>query len=345
MNDVDPAKNEVTIHPARQPATPSGGEIQYPSLNPSTRALTREPEPPAVAPEGPPRPMRWLLDTIDQIPIGIAMTRPDGILEYVNPRLSAVTGLSLQEALGLGIDAIRCADDGARLDQIWPFLLARGQWEGEVRYRDRAAGFLPALEKVCAVREPDGPVAGFVHFVQDMTSQRLVESLRRLAFYDGLTGLPNRALVEDRLSLAIAHGQRHHSSFAVLCIDMDQFKQVNDTLGHAVGDRLLAAVAHRLQAGLRAGDTLGRWGGDEFVALVEGIQQSGALRAVAERLLATGARPYAIGDLEFSMTVSIGVSLYPQHGGDSQALLAAADAAMYQAKAAGGNTWRVRAPG
>jgi diguanylate cyclase (GGDEF)-like protein/PAS domain S-box-containing protein len=345
MNDVDPAKNEVTMHPAPQPATPSGGEAQYSSLNPSNRAPAREPEPPAAAPQGLPRPMRWLLAAIDQIPIGVAMTRPDGILEYVNPRLSAVTGLSLQEALGLGIDAIRSANDGARLDQLRPFLLARGRWEGEVRYRDRTAGFLPALETVCAVWEPGGPVAGFVHFVQDMTSQRLVESLRRLAFYDGLTGLPNRALVEDRLSLAIAHGERYHSSFAVLCIDMDQFKQVNDTLGHAVGDRLLAAVAHRLQAGLRVGDTLGRWGGDEFVALVEGIQQAGALRAIAERLVATGARPYAIGDLELPMTVSIGVSLYPQHGRDSRALLAAADAAMYQAKAAGGGTWRVPLPG
>lgn len=345
MSETDPAKNEVTMHPAPQPAAPKGGEAQYPSLSPSTRALAREPEAPAGAAEGLPRPMRWLLAAIDQIPIGVAMTRPDGILEYVNPRLSAVTGLSLQEALGLGIDAIRCADEGARLDQIRPFLLARGRWEGEVRYRDRTAGFLPALETVCAVREPGGSVAGFVHFVQDMTSQRLVESLRRLAFYDGLTGLPNRALVEDRLSLAIAHGQRHHSSFAVLCIDMDRFKQVNDTLGHAVGDRLLAAVAQRLHAGLRAGDTLGRWGGDEFVALVEGIQQAGALRAIAERLVATGARPYAIGDLELPMTVSIGVSLYPQHGRDSRALLAAADAAMYQAKAAGGDTWRVAASG
>lgn len=107
---------------------------------------------------------------------------------------------------------------------------------------------------------------------------------------------------------------------------------------------MLAAVAQRLHAGLRAGDTLGRWGGDEFVALVEGIQQAGMLRAIAERLVATGARPYAIGDLELPMTVSIGVSFYPQHGRDSQTLLAAADAAMYQAKAAGGNTWRVAAP-
>lgn len=345
MNDIDPAKNETTMHPAPQPAKPRGGEAQYPPLSPPSRAMAREPEPPAGAADGLPRPMRWLLAAIDRIPIGIALTRPDGILEYVNPRLSAMTGHSSHEVLGLGIDAIRCADDGARLDQIRPLLLARDQWEGEARYRDRAGGFLPVLESICPVREPGGSVAGFVHFVQDMTSQRLVESLRRLAFYDGLTGLPNRALVEDRLSLAIAHGQRHHSSFAVLCIDMDQFKQVNDTLGHAVGDQLLAAVAQRLHACLRAGDTLGRWGGDEFVAIVEDVRQSGTLRAVAERLVSTGAQPYPVGDRELPMTLSIGVSLYPQHGRDSRALLAAADAAMYQAKAGGGNTWRVLAPG
>ncbi len=344
MNDTDPAKDEFTLPSAAPPAKPGGSEAQYLLLSPPSRVLAREPEPPAEAPQRLPRPLRWLLAASERIPIGIAMTRPDGILEYVNPRLSAMTGHSSHEVLGLGIDAIRCADDGARLDQIRPLLLARDQWEGEARYRDRTGGFLPVLESICPVRELGGCVAGFVHFVQDMTSQRLVESLRRLAFYDGLTGLPNRALVEDRLSLAIAHGQRHHSSFAVLCIDMDQFKQVNDTFGHAMGDRLLAAVAHRLHACLRASDTLGRWGGDEFVAIIEDVRQSRALLAVAQKLVATGAQPYAIGAREHRMTLSIGASLYPQHGRNSQALLAAADAAMYQAKASGGNTWRVPPP-
>ncbi|PZP56970.1 MAG: hypothetical protein DI596_09715 [Azospira oryzae] len=189
-----------------------------------------------------------------------------------------------------------------------------------------------------------GAVAGFVHFVQDMTSQKLVETLRRLAFYDSLTGLPNRSLIEDRLALAIAHARRRRTSFAVLCIDMDQFKQVNDTLGHATGDRLLAAVAQRLQAALRTTDTLGRWGGDEFVAIVEDAQRTDALLTVANKLVATGERPYWIGDRQYRMTLSIGASLYPDHAHDQAGLLAVADAAMYRAKAAGGNTWRVPPP-
>lgn len=345
MNDADPVKDEASTHSAARPVVPRGGETQHAFLSSPSTAMAREPEPAAGAANNLPRPLRWLLSTLHCIPIGIASTRPDGVLEYVNPRLSAMTGHAPHELIGQRVDAIRCAADGARLDQLWPLLLARDQWDGEVRYRDRAGGFLPVLESICAVREPAGSIAGLVHFVQDMTSHRLVESLRRLAFYDGLTGLPNRALVEDRLSLAIAHGQRHHSSFAVLCIDMDRFKQVNDNLGHAVGDQLLAAVGQRLHGCLRAGDTLGRWGGDEFVAIVEDVRQGGTLRAVAERLLSTGAQPYPIGDWKLSITLSIGISLYPQHGRDSRALLAAADAAMYQAKAAGGNTWRVQPPG
>lgn len=337
------------MHPDPNSSAKSSASGEFtPEYTPSAlshRRLACEPEAPgsgrSAAGAGP---ISRLLAVIDHIPLGIAITAPDGTIEYLNPRLSASTGLPAADAAGIALDSIRLAEEAGTFDQIRPLLMTRGWWQGEVRYRERAGGFFYALESVCTAREPDGTVAGFVHFVQDMTSQKLVETLRRLAFYDSLTGLPNRSLIEDRLALAIAHARRRRTSFAVLCIDMDQFKQVNDTLGHATGDQLLAAVAQRLQAALRTTDTLGRWGGDEFVAIVEDAQRTDALLTVANKLVATGERPYWIGDRQYRMTLSIGASLYPDHAHDQAGLLAVADAAMYRAKAAGGNTWRVPSP-
>ncbi|HNH35449.1 MAG TPA: EAL domain-containing protein [Rhodocyclaceae bacterium] len=165
------------------------------------------------------------------------------------------------------------------------------------------------------------------------------EQIRRLAYYDVLTGLPNRALLKDRAELALARADREASSVALLFVDLDRFKNVNDSLGHSFGDRLLAAVAERLIAGVRRSDTISRLGGDEFVMLVSDAEPLG-IAELAAKLLDRLAAPFTIGDHELTVTASVGIALYPQDGRDVENLLKNADTAMYQAKQKGRNGYR-----
>lgn len=297
------------------------------------------PEPPDYAALDPP--LVRLLTVIHRIPIGIAITTLDGIIEYFNPSLSAATGLDSRHAVGTDLQAIRLADEASSMQRIRSILLAGECWQGEVGFRKVTGEVLHAAELICPTPRPDGTAAGFVHFVQNIHGQKWAESLRRLAFYDSLTGLPNRNLIEDRLTMAAVAARRSGSSFALLCMDLDRFKQINDTHGHETGDRLLRAVAVRVRAALRSTDTVGRWGGDEFVAIVEGAGPPEALARITEKLLATGTTPYRIDGREYRITLSIGASLFTLHTRDGEGLFAAADAAMYRAKAEGGNTCRV----
>ncbi|MBL8492281.1 MAG: diguanylate cyclase, partial [Rhodocyclaceae bacterium] len=165
------------------------------------------------------------------------------------------------------------------------------------------------------------------------------EQIRRLAYYDVLTGLPNRSLLKDRAELALARAEREGSSVALLFVDLDRFKNVNDSLGHSFGDRLLAAVAERLTAGVRRSDTIARLGGDEFVMLVADAEPLG-IAELAAKLLERLAAPFMVGDHELSVSASVGIALYPQDGHDVENLLKNADTAMYQAKQKGRNAYR-----
>jgi diguanylate cyclase len=169
--------------------------------------------------------------------------------------------------------------------------------------------------------------------------QEANEELQRMALQDGLTKLPNRMLLEDRLGQAIAHAQRARSLCAVLFVDLDRFKAVNDTLGHFVGDELLKGVASRLQAAVRAADTVSRLGGDEFVVLLQEVSQEGAAR-IAGKIVESLSQPFRILSHEMVITPSIGISLFPHHGQNARALVANADAAMYSAKKLGRNNYQ-----
>src|SRR5262249_31051177 len=161
------------------------------------------------------------------------------------------------------------------------------------------------------------------------------------ALHDALTGLPNRALLSDRLEQAIRQSSRSSTKFGVLFLDLDRFKMVNDTVGHDGGDELLRTVAERLSRRVRATDTVARQGGDEFIIMLPGVESAAHVERVAENLLAEIARPIALLGTDYVVTGSIGISLYPDHGADSQSLLRNADAAMYRAKDLGKNTWRM----
>lgn len=181
--------------------------------------------------------------------------------------------------------------------------------------------------------------------VQDVTERKLQEArIERLAYHDPLTGLPNRSLLMDRLGQALAQAQRHQGLLALLFLDLDRFKNVNDTLGHLLGDRLLCQVAERLRTALRECDTIARLGGDEFVVLLTDVQDVADAAHVADKLLAALAAPFVLGERELHINASLGVSLYPRDGQDADALLKYADTALYKAKEGGRNAYRFFSP-
>jgi diguanylate cyclase (GGDEF)-like protein len=183
------------------------------------------------------------------------------------------------------------------------------------------------------IYDRQGGIAGAVAVLHDVTeAQQKAEQLAYAADHDPLTGLPNRNLLRDRTRQAIARAQRKHENFALLFLDLDRFKEINDSMGHAAGDALLIDVAKRLTACVREDDTIARLGGDEFVVLLDGPAQKNQVRAVADKIRNALRKPYRLGETLASVTVSIGMSLYPFDGQDTDALLGHADTAMYRAK-------------
>jgi diguanylate cyclase (GGDEF)-like protein len=187
--------------------------------------------------------------------------------------------------------------------------------------------------------------SALVAIVRDLTEFRQMESkMKRMAFFDPLTKLPNRNMINDRIQLALAHSDRNKQKFALLFLDMDDFKTVNDTLGHSVGDELLKQVAKRLTGLLRGEDTVARIGGDEFVVLLSGLKDENYSTVLAERIIETLKPSFQIDDHEIYSSFSIGIAVYPNDGNDVETLYKNADAAMYRAKAQGKNTFFLHDP-
>ncbi|MCX8085885.1 MAG: diguanylate cyclase [Rhodocyclaceae bacterium] len=221
--------------------------------------------------------------------------------------------------------------------------------DGAINFRIRTKdGRLRWIAHGCrAVRGRDGRFLGRRASNRDITElKEAEEKIRQLAYFDTLTGLPNRRLLIDRLAHALAQAKRFARSMAVMFLDLDRFKQINDTLGHAAGDALLQAVAQRLSGCVRSGDTVARPGGDEFVIVLSEISQPQDAALVAEKILAAFAAPVPVGQHQLSITTSIGIAVYPVNGPDDvEALMKKADMAMYAAKEAGRNAWRFFTPG
>ena len=220
--------------------------------------------------------------------------------------------------------------------EIWATAESRGWWRGEVLVRKRGGGSFPAWAVLTAVRDATGTVGHYIFSCLDISDRKASEEqVRYLAHHDLLTGLPNRGVAERRLREAMQQSTRTGQPVAVLFIDLDRFKTINDSLGHQTGDALLKLVAQRLRESIRDADVVSRFGGDEFVVLLNGVTGSGEALQIAQRLLAALRAPCLIETLELNVSCSIGIAMFPDDAADMDELMRHADTAMYQAKASG----------
>ncbi|EPR40233.1 diguanylate cyclase/phosphodiesterase with PAS/PAC sensor(s) [Desulfovibrio sp. X2] len=277
---------------------------------------------------------------------GILITDAKGAILQVNPAFSRITGYAPEEVLGQNPRVLKSDrhEEGFYGD-MWQNLLRDGQWEGEIWNRRKNGEAYPEWLSISAIRGEDGQVAHFVAVFHDISEiKRSEELMKHQAYHDALTGLPNRLLLLDRLGVSISHAKRAGTRLTLLFLDMDNFKTVNDSLGHSLGDLLLMAFAHRLRRLLREQDTVARLGGDEFVVLVEDVESEAAAVAVGERILEALRRPFTVKHHELFITASIGITLYPEDGDTPETLLKNADLAMYRAKEQGRNSCQLFTP-
>jgi diguanylate cyclase (GGDEF)-like protein/PAS domain S-box-containing protein len=280
--------------------------------------------------------------TLASIGDAVISTDVAGDITYLNPVAESMTGWSRQEASGRPLrEVLRLVDGDSREPALNPLAMAilHNKTVGLSAncLLIRRDGYESAIEDTAApIRDRRGRVIGAVIVFHDVSAARAM-SLRMsyLAQHDFLTELPNRMLLNDRLTQAIASAHRHRTSLALLFVDVDRFKHINDTLGHAIGDELLKSIARRLVACVRSSDTVSRYGGDEFVILLSEMDHTKDAALSANKILAALSTPHHIEHQDLHVTASVGIGVYPDDGTDAETLLRSADLALFNAKAGG----------
>ncbi|MEW5011281.1 MAG: EAL domain-containing protein [Cycloclasticus sp.] len=274
---------------------------------------------------------------------GIMITESDGRIIEVNPAFSAITGYPSEEVMGLTPRIFRSGKhEQAFYEDMWQSLVEQGHWHGEVWNRNKRGEVFAELLDISALKDANGNTINYVAIFSDITrSKEQQTELELMAHYDALTQLPNRALFYDRFLQAVARSKRSSSLLAVCFLDLDDFKRVNDTRGHHIGDQLLVAVAERIKSNLREEDTISRQGGDEFTLLLGDIEHVHQADSLLSRIVEVLAEPYEIDGQTIDISVSLGATLYPADDGDIDTLIRHADKAMYQAKLAGKNRCQI----
>ncbi len=278
---------------------------------------------------------------------GMLITDAHGAILRVNSAFTRITGYTAEEIIGRNPNLLSSGRQTADFyAAMWERILSTGTWEGEIWNRRKNGEIYPEYLAITAVKNTHGIITNYVSTFNDITASRAAaDEINNLAFFDPLTGLPNRRLLMDRLNQALASSARNDRQGALLFIDLDNFKTLNDTLGHDIGDLLLQKAAHRLTACVREGDTVARLGGDEFVVMLEDMnaqtQNTAAqTETVGEKILAALNLPYQLGTHEYRNSASIGATLFKGHQKSMDELMKQADIAMYQSKKAGRNTLR-----
>lgn len=277
----------------------------------------------------------------------ILITDANQTIIRVNHAFSDITGFSAKEAIG---QTPRILKSGIHDDEfyrhMWADIIETGGWRGEIWNRRKDGEIYPEHQVITAIKNAKGQITHYLSTFSDITLRKLNEErIHKLAFYDPLTGLANRRLLEDHIAQAISASSRNMHYCALLFIDLDHFKNLNDTLGHKLGDELLKQVAERLKSCVREGDTVARPGGDEFIILLQdiGFKQHEAVnhaKLVSEKILARFNVPYQLSESQYVLTASIGINLFIDHYENADEIMKRSDLAMYQAKAQGRNAIR-----
>lgn len=288
------------------------------------------------------RQLKLAAKVFDNASEGILITDADAQIIAVNPAFCKITGVPTDEALGRVSRMFKSGLDSNEFNSdMLMSLEVNGHWQGELTDRRASGELYPAWLSISAVREACGAIANYVGVFSDITGRKEAEErLYFLANHDPLTRLPNRSLLHQNLAHALSRAKHGSQQLAILFIDLDRFKTINDTLGHDAGDRLLQEVSARLKGCARSSDTIARLGGDEFTVIMEAFPDSQTVVNVAERILQTLAQPVCLQMRDYYVTCSIGIALYPNDGQDAQTLLKNADVAMYRAKEMGKNNYQ-----
>ena len=286
--------------------------------------------------------LRLITQVFENSDEGIVVADKDVRIVFVNHAFTDITGYAAEEVLGQNPRVLSSGRHGKEFfAEMWNILHTSGHWQGEIWNRRKNGKVYPEWLTITTAHNDADEVSHYIANFSDISERKAAdERILYLANYDALTGLPNRTLLRDRMEHEITVAHRRHKQAGVLCLDLDNFKTINDSLGHSTGDLLLQAVAERLKECVREGDTLARLGGDDFVVVLSDFHQAGDTVQVAQKILDALSRPYNIVGHELIVTSSIGISIYPDDGKDAESLLKNADAAMYHAKQSGRNNYK-----
>jgi len=291
--------------------------------------------------------LRMLVEAVECSPAAMLVTGRDGVIQYVNPSFTRLTGYTPAEALG---QTPRLLKGGFLTPdfyaEFWRALQTGEPWHGVFHNRRKTGEDYWELAAISSIKDASGAITHYVGVKEDITQlKQSHEQASHRALHDPLTGLPNRDLFQEHLTKAIDRAQRTQGGLAVLFLDLDGFKAVNDTLGHVAGDVVLCMMARRIQACLRASDLVARLGGDEFTVLLEAIPEPAPALKIVRLILKELGRPCELGTATVTLGASVGIARYPCAGLTAEQLVAAADAAMYQAKRGGKHTFRLAKAG
>ncbi len=291
--------------------------------------------------------LRQAATVFDSTSEGVVITDLQPSIIAVNRAYTSITGYAEREVIGRDPGLLRSGrQDESFYQAMWASIQTLGHWQGEIWNRRKSGELYPQLLTISTVRDETGKAVNYVGVMTDISQMKKSEaSLERLAHYDPLTGLPNRLLIQSRLEHSLVRATREQSGVAVLFLDLDRFKNVNDSLGHSVGDELLREITDRLGERLREEDSFGRLGGDEFLVTLAHSQPPEHAASVASQLIELLDPPFNLLDHgDIYIGVSIGISIFPQDGTNAAELIQHADTAMYQAKEQGRNTYRFYTP-
>jgi diguanylate cyclase (GGDEF)-like protein/PAS domain S-box-containing protein len=274
---------------------------------------------------------------------GILITDNDRNIIAVNKAFTTITGYTEEEVIGKNPRFLKSdRHDQEFYKNLWKSVSSTGQWQGDIWNRRKDGKMIPVWQNISSVKDDSGNVKNYTSVFSDISSiKQYEEQLKHAAHHDALTNLANRVLFGVHLDHSLQKAKRNKGGFALLFLDLDGFKAVNDSLGHNAGDQLLQCVAQRLEECIRDEDTAARFGGDEFTIILEDIKQATDAELVAAKIINAISEPVVFGDQSISVSASIGISLYPDDGQECEELMHAADSAMFRAKSRGKNNYRL----